>query len=156
MEKRITSNSEEQTRQVARDLAQQYLYEGMTYEKPIVFMLYGNLGAGKTAFVKEVARALGLDNVVSPAFVVYFEYPLAVFGLHYFYHFDLYRVDEASEFDHLGIDDILQAGNILAIEWSEKSSPIEKKLREKGVVVEIHIEHAGEDVREITIIEPEL
>jgi tRNA threonylcarbamoyl adenosine modification protein YjeE len=154
MEKRINSDSENVTRGIARELIERYA-NGAS-EKPLVLMLYGNLGVGKTVFMKEVGRALGLDDVVSPAFVVYFEYPLLGEGLRYLYHFDLYRVDEASEFDHLGIDDILQPGNIIAIEWSEKASPVESLLREKGTVVEIHLEHAGEDHREITIIEPEL
>lgn len=152
MEKRIISDSEDVTRGIAREVIERY--KGGAVEKPLVLMLYGNLGVGKTIFMKEIGRALGLEDVVSPAFVVYFEYVLKQKGLRYLYHFDLYRVDEASEFDHLGVDTLLQPGNVIAIEWSEKASPIEAVLREKGTVVEVHLEHAGEDRRMITIIEP--
>lgn len=152
MEKRITSHSERETRTVAQELIEKYV--SLAEEKPLVILLYGDLGAGKTIFMKEIGRSLGIDQVVSPAFVVYYEYPLEKDGLKYLYHFDLYRITEPDEFDHLGIEDILKPGNIIAIEWSEKSEPIQRMLHERGNIVEVYIKHEKGDTRNITVIEP--
>lgn len=153
MTKRIVSRSEQETRDVAKDIISRYL-DGARV-KPFVILLHGDLGVGKTSFVKEIGAQLGIDDIVSPSFTIYDECRLDIEGLNYFYHFDLYRITEPEEFDHLGMDDIVQSGNILAIEWSEKSEPIQKLLKERCTIVEVHIEHVNESTRNITVIEPE-
>jgi tRNA threonylcarbamoyladenosine biosynthesis protein TsaE len=106
-------------------------------------LLYGDLGAGKTAFVRGVAHGLGVspDEVSSPTFTLIQEYrggrtPLL--------HVDLYRLNDPREIDDLGLEE-LGSDAVLAIEWAERLP----RLPEHAVVV--RIDHAGDDERRITI-----
>ena len=82
-----------------------------------VVLLHGDLGAGKTAFVRGVARGLGApgDDVSSPTFTIIQEYRGRV-TLH---HVDLYRLAPA-EVDDLGLDELAESGGVVAIEWAER------------------------------------
>ena len=82
-----------------------------------VVLLYGDLGAGKTAFVRGLARGLGAppDDVSSPTFTIVQEYH----GRATLYHVDLYRLEPA-EVDDLGLDELVCGDGIVAIEWAER------------------------------------
>ncbi len=83
-----------------------------------VLSLIGDLGAGKTEFVKGLAIGLGVDNeVTSPTFTVVHEYRGGRLPL---FHMDLYRLNEERELDEVGFDDYLMAGGVCAIEWGDK------------------------------------
>jgi len=108
-----------------------------------VLLLDGELGAGKTAFVRGLARGLGLpaDEVTSPTFTLIQEYrpPVAGVGL---YHADLYRLS-AREVDDLGLGELSEDG-ILAVEWPDRwTDPPASAYR-------VRIEHRGENLRSIT------
>jgi tRNA threonylcarbamoyladenosine biosynthesis protein TsaE len=111
-----------------------------------VVLLYGDLGAGKTAFVRGIARGIGAnpDDVSSPTFTIVQEYagPSATL-----YHVDLYRL-ESAEIDDLGLEDLVSGEGIVAIEWAErwKGRPDD--------VTEVSIKDLGEDSRAITIERP--
>lgn len=112
-----------------------------------VVLLYGDLGAGKTAFVRGLARGLGAaaDEVSSPTFTIVHEYasrgPAAGLTL---YHVDLYRLD-APEVDDLGLDELVLSGGIVAIEWAER-------WRDRpGDAIEVRIDDAGQDTRRIGV-----
>ena len=83
-----------------------------------VVLLSGNLGAGKTAFVRGLAEGLGIDplEVSSPTFTLVHEYRGGRLTL---YHVDLYRLDRAAT-DDLGLDELGVAGGVLAIEWPDR------------------------------------
>ena len=83
-----------------------------------VVLLYGQLGAGKTAFVRGLARGLGAaaDDVSSPTFTIIQEYAGRTATL---YHVDLYRLEPA-EVDDLGLDELVSGEGIVAIEWAER------------------------------------
>ena len=105
-----------------------------------VVLLYGDLGAGKTAFVRGLARGVGADpaDVSSPTFTIVQEYA----GRLTLYHVDLYRLEE-KEVDDLGLEELVLGDGIVAIEWAERwrGRPDD--------VIEVRIEHAGEDTRRI-------
>ncbi len=107
-------------------------------------LLFGDLGAGKTAFVRGMAEGLGVEpaEVSSPTFVLVQEYR----GRLPLHHVDLYRVSE-SEVEDLGLDELSGAGGIVAIEWAERlGQPMPTAIR-------VSIVDAGGDRREITIEE---
>lgn len=104
-----------------------------------VILLYGDLGAGKTAFVRGLARGLGAEpeDVSSPTFTLIQEYPAREATL---YHVDLYRLAPV-EVDDLGLDELISGGGIVAIEWAERWEGRPTDARE------VRIEHRGGDGR---------
>src|SRR5687768_6275295 len=105
----ITTHSEGQTAAAGRDLAGR-LSAGS------VVLLFGDLGAGKTAFVRGLAEGLGISGgeVSSPTFTLMQEYRGGRLPL---FHVDLYRLNDAREIEELGLDDTTAEG-VLAIEWA--------------------------------------
>jgi len=108
-----------------------------------VVLLFGPLGAGKTAFVRGLAQGLGApaDDVSSPTFTLIQEYGSGKTPL---YHVDLYRL-EPHEIDDLGLDELVGAGGVVAIEWAERWSG------RPHDVVEVDIADEGGELRRITI-----
>ena len=131
-----SSNSEAETRAIAAALAP-------TLAPGAVLLLHGDLGAGKTAFVRGLAEGLGLDpdDVTSPTFTLVHEYRGTRLPL---IHVDLYRLDRA-ELDEIGLDQDLAATGITAIEWPERL------VREIAGAVTVRISDRGGDQREIVI-----
>jgi tRNA threonylcarbamoyladenosine biosynthesis protein TsaE len=89
-----------------------------------VIALTGELGAGKTAFVKELAKHLGVTHeVTSPTFVIMKTYPVIHTSFDTLVHIDAYRIESDDEMRVLGFDDILKRKeNVVCIEWPEKIS----------------------------------
>ena len=136
MTKTISTSSEDETAAAGRELAE-------TLSPGDVVLLYGDLGAGKTAFVRGLAEGLGVsrDEVSSPTFTLIQEYRGGRLAL---FHVDLYRIDDPREFDELGLDEIAEEG-VLAIEWADRYP------RPPHGSVRVSIEHAGEKERRIVI-----
>ena len=111
-----------------------------------VVLLEGDLGAGKTAFVRGLARGLGADagEVVSPTFVLLTAYP----GPLTLHHADLYRLDHTERTDALGLDELPGARGVLAIEWAER---LEGALW--PVLWRVRIRHGSGDERHVSIAE---
>jgi len=141
------SKSERETREIAKEMLKKAVSE--TQNKPIVFILKGDLGAGKTVFAKGLGEALGIERIVSPTFVVYYEYPLK--KIYYFVHVDLYNISDKEEFKHLGLEKYFKPGNIMCIEWGEKAGEIVKGLEEIARLIYVNIEHVKETERKISI-----
>jgi tRNA threonylcarbamoyladenosine biosynthesis protein TsaE len=116
---------------------------GRTLRAGDVVLLYGDLGAGKTAFVRGLARGIGADpeDVSSPTFTLVQEYVGPRLTL---FHVDLYRLEPA-EIDDLGLEDLVSGEGIVAIEWAERWTG------RPDDVTEVRIEEAGDDRRRITI-----
>jgi L-threonylcarbamoyladenylate synthase len=144
------SKSPEETKRIAKQILSTHVSRD---DKPLIFIISGDLGAGKTVFVKGIGEALGVEDVDSPTYVVYYEYPLQNHAFEKLIHFDLYQVEEAEEFKHLGIENMLQAKNILCFEWGEKSAELLPLLKEKASLLYITISHVDEDHRKIEVKE---
>ncbi len=131
-----TTRAESETSDIGRTLASKL-------DAGSVVLLHGDLGAGKTAFVRGLAEGLGVppEDVSSPTFTLMQEYrggrvPLV--------HVDLYRLDDPREIDDLGLEEI-GLTSILAIEWAEKlpRPPLD--------AVRVTIAHAGDMERAVTV-----
>ena len=127
----LISNSEKQTQEIACEYAK-------TLSLGDVVLLEGDLGAGKTAFVKGVAKYFGLDGVTSPTYAY-----LNVYG-EKIYHYDCYRLSCGEDATLLGLTDYFGGENICFIEWAEK---IEDVLPDK--VKKVRIEKVNEKTRKI-------
>jgi len=112
-----------------------------------VVLLYGDLGAGKTAFVRGLARGVGAlpDEVSSPTFTLVQEYAGTSLTL---YHVDLYRLDSA-EVDDLGLDDLVDSRGIVAIEWAERWPGRPRRA------INVQLEESGEGRRRIRVARPD-
>ena len=131
-----TSQSPAETEKIAAALAQKL--------RPGDFLaLEGEMGAGKTAFVRGLARGLGIKTPVSsPTFAIVNEYR----GNPGLLHFDLYRIGDPEELFAIGFDDYLERGEIMAVEWSEN---LGEERPENVITVRIVI--TGEQTRTITV-----
>jgi len=115
-------------------------------EPPLMILLRGDLGAGKTTLVKGIAEgfdAASADDVTSPTFTLVHEYRGARAAL---YHIDLYRIETERELETLGLDDLIGPDSILLIEWGEK---FPRFIQERDV--EIALERVAENQRRIQI-----
>lgn len=126
--------------------------------KPVVCVLKGDLGAGKTVFIKGMASYFGITDIVSPTFVIYYEYDIPVTNYELrtanykkFVHADLYNIEDEEEFRHLGFEEYTKDGMIMCIEWGEKLGEMYKVLSKKAQVVFIEIEYKGEKERQVVI-----
>jgi tRNA threonylcarbamoyladenosine biosynthesis protein TsaE len=111
-----------------------------------VVLLSGELGAGKTAFVRGLARGIGIDpgEVASPTFVLLTAYP-GRFRLH---HADLYRLEAKDADRELGLEELPGRDGVLAVEWAERLSFVPWPR-----VWRVALEHAGENTRRVTVTE---
>ena len=130
------TNAPEETESIGQKLAE-FLRPGT------VIAFLGDLGAGKTAFTRGLARGLGSsERVTSPTYTIVNEY---LGGKMPLFHFDMYRLGSSDELFDIGWEDYLERGGICAVEWSENvSDAMEGALR-------ITIEKTGEQSRRITI-----
>ena len=131
----VVTTSEEETESAGEQLA-------ASLGPGDVVLLFGDLGAGKTAFVRGLARGLGAsgDDVSSPTFTIIQEYS----GRVTLYHVDLYRL-EPVEVDDLGLDDLVSGEGVVAIEWADRWNG------RPDDVIEVRLEEAGEDRRRVEI-----
>ena len=112
-----------------------------------VVAMYGDLGAGKTAFVRGMARGMGIDaRVNSPTFTIVNEY----IGERQLFHFDMYRLGSSDELFDIGWEDYLSRGGVCAVEWTEN---VEDALEGDEIVV--RIDKISDTERRITIGERE-
>ena len=133
---RFETHSPEETEALGQRLAEQL--------KPgDVVAFFGDLGAGKTAFTRGLARGLGVrEPVTSPTYTIVNEYLSGSMPL---FHFDMYRLGSAEELFDIGWEDYLSRGGVCAVEWSENvADALEDAVR-------VSIRRTGDQDREIII-----
>lgn len=112
----ITINSIDDIAQAARDFK-----AAIGDHRVIAF--HGEMGAGKTTFIKALCAEFGVtDNVASPTFAIINEY-LAGDGST-IYHFDLYRMETVADLQNIGVEDYFYSGNFCLVEWPELAEPL--------------------------------
>lgn len=138
MKRLIRSQSEADTARIASELAAELAGGGTV-------LLFGSLGAGKTAFVRGLLAGAGgePDDVTSPTFTLIQHYAARLPVT----HVDLYRLS-AVEADDLGLDEIMAGAGIVAVEWADRLA------RPPRGAVRVHIEDDGADRRSIRIERP--
>ena len=115
-------------------------------ESGAVVAFTGDLGAGKTAFVRGLARGLGIrDRVTSPTFTIVNEYEGGRLPL---FHFDLYRLGCADELFDIGWEDYLARGGVCAVEWSERM----EELLEPGTI-RVDLRRGEDEGRRVITVE---
>ena len=108
-----------------------------------VVAFYGELGSGKTAFIRGMARGMGIAGAVSsPTFTIVNEYA----GGRSLFHFDMYRLASADELYDIGWEDYLGRGGVCAVEWSEN---VEGAF--EGDEITVSFRKLADTVREITV-----
>ena len=132
----FTTNSPAETEAIGAAL-------GKTVKPGTVIAYRGDLGAGKTAFTRGLARGLGCtDMVTSPTYTIVNEYLSGRLPL---FHFDMYRLASSDDLWDIGWDDYLDRGGVCAVEWSENVDD----AMENAIYVTIH--KTGETSRRIVI-----
>ncbi len=110
-----------------------------------IFAFNGNMGAGKTTFIKSICEELGVTQTVnSPTFSIVNEYEAADGRI--IYHFDFYRINKIEEAQEIGIEEYLYSGNLCFIEWSENIASLLPNS-----IINVNIEEIEDGVRNVTI-----
>jgi tRNA threonylcarbamoyladenosine biosynthesis protein TsaE len=139
----VITHSAEETTRWGREFAARL-------HAPLLVLLIGELGSGKTTLTKGLVAGLGAaseDEVTSPTFTL-----VHVYGRHEpaaakVYHGDLYRIDSFHDFETLGLEDVFARSAVVILEWSEKFP-----LQSPWPQVRLKLEHAGGDKRRILVL----
>lgn len=143
------SKTPRQTKKLAKFLLKKSINE--INKKPLIFILEGPLGTGKTTFVKGLGEFLRINNIISPTFVIFYQYTTDHPKINSLYHFDLYRIENKEELLELKINHYLKPKNVLCFEWGEKTGEIFDLLKAKGKLIYITIKYKNKQEREIKI-----
>ena len=154
----FVSRSTDKTIELAGDILDRYI--GNLKFRPLIFVLQGDMGAGKTHFVKGIGKRLGLDqdDIRSPTFIVSQEYEL---DNHYLYHIDAWRLNigngDYKELIDIGIHKMLDKQkdlyNLVVIEWGDKLHDFLNNIDKNIKVIWVQIDKLGDNVRSIKWVE---
>jgi tRNA threonylcarbamoyladenosine biosynthesis protein TsaE len=139
MSEQVVTRSAEETTNWGRELAKKL-------HPPVLVLLTGDLGSGKTTLTKGIVAGLGAaseDEVTSPTFTLVHLYGKAA----KVYHADLYRIETFHDFETLGMEDVFAEPRVVILEWSERFP-----LKSPWPEVRVRLEHLGGDARRITVL----
>lgn len=139
--KKYLTNSSLETRSLGEKFAE-------SLKRGDVLLLYGDLGAGKTTFVQGLAEGLKIsDRILSPTFVLHRTHKVSKREIKTLNHIDLYRIENSSDIESLGLAEIIDEENSIAvIEWADRLSNFKH-----GQGYKVWFKHLGKDKREIII-----
>ncbi|MCR4329789.1 MAG: L-threonylcarbamoyladenylate synthase [Candidatus Roizmanbacteria bacterium] len=146
------SKSVSETMKMAHTLVSKY--QQYAENKPLLFILKGDLGTGKTIFAKGVGAFLGLTEVVaSPTYVVCHEYDTPNPYYKKFYHFDLYNIRTEEELQALSIPNTITQNSITLVEWGERLGSLIPLVEKTTKTILIAFTDMGKDERQLDIFE---
>ncbi len=128
----ISSRSAEETRELGRDI-------GSLLKAGSVLALTGELGSGKTVFVQGLAQSLDISDeyyITSPTYTLINEYP----GRFTLFHVDLYRINDHSEYEEIGLYELLEGNGIVAIEWANM---LPRNILDSYIAIDFQISEKG-------------
>ena len=140
MTEEVITHSAEETTQWGREFAKRL-------QPPVLVLLTGDLGTGKTTLTKGIVAGLGAaseDEVTSPTFTLVHVYGMADPGK--VYHADLYRIENFHDFETLGLEDVFAKPAVVILEWSERFP-----LPSPWPQLRLRLEHLGGDARRISV-----
>ena len=143
MAEEFITHSAEETTAWGRELA-------LRLKAPLLVLLSGDLGSGKTTLTKGIVSGLGAareEDVTSPTFTLLHSYGEGRGGGQQVFHGDLYRIENFHDFETLGMEDLFAKPGIVILEWSERFP-----LEAPWPALRIRLEHAGRDARRITVL----
>lgn len=160
------SKSEEETRKLGRYLAAKFY--NISLSRPLIFLLQGELGAGKTIFAKGVGKALNIkEEIISPTYNISYEYSfwplirndndstghnrtIRHIKPAKLIHFDLFRLESPKEFLELEFEQNLSPGNIYLVEWPERiQKQVISALKKRAEIIYVVLKHLSENEREV-------
>lgn len=151
LSRHMTTTSQAATQSFAADLT--YKHINLTKRFPLILALQGELGVGKTQFVKGIATTLGIDlTISSPTYTLMKEYPYTL-PKHQgtLYHIDTWRLADPTELEStLHLQSLLQPGNIVAIEWAGKAESVLKAYESVVPILVINIKELDVNTRQIS------
>ena len=166
----LISKSEKETEKIAEFLLSKSLSaspllpltkgrQKLKQNKPLVFLLSGDLGCGKTVFSRKIGHLLGVkEKITSPTYMIYNEYQtLCPAGISLkkgdfktFLHMDLYKITSEKDLEEIKFLDLFEENTVSCIEWPEQmGEKYLKKLKEKTNTVSVNFEYVDEKTREI-------
>jgi len=151
MRKKISSNSPEETHQIAKAFLKMILSQVKSIPRQaLVISLEGNLGSGKTEFLKGVAQATKMKTkIFSPTFVIMKRFPINHKFIKFLWHLDCYRLKNINDLQELGFTDIVNnPQNIVFIEWGNK---IKRFLPKNHWMIKFKIKGENERLLELEI-----
>lgn len=137
----VITHSAEETTQWGREFAKRL-------RPPVLVLLTGDLGSGKTTLTKGIVSGLGAakeDEVTSPTFTLVHVYGAP--GVNKVYHADLYRIESFHDFETLGLEDVFAIPAVVILEWSERFP-----LQSPWPQFRVKLEHQGGDARRISLM----
>ena len=140
----VETHSAEETISLGREI-------GARLKAPVLILLTGDLGAGKTTLTKGIASGAGAareEEITSPTFALIHRYvgDEKAVGDFSVYHIDLYRVEDRQGLESLGLEDIFNEAAVVIVEWPERLN-----LPANWPVIDIKLEHVSEEVRRIVV-----
>jgi tRNA threonylcarbamoyladenosine biosynthesis protein TsaE len=135
----LETGSSDETIAIGREI-------GAQLSAPLLILLSGDLGAGKTTFTKGLASGFGAaseEEITSPTFTLVHRYSAARVPV---YHVDLYRIEGTRDLHTLGLEDMFAENAVVIVEWPDRL-----KMHHDWSVIRVHLEHVAEDARKITI-----
>jgi L-threonylcarbamoyladenylate synthase len=137
----VLSKNEESTQNLAKEIWQKYGTHKS--KRAIIFALEGEMGTGKTQFTKGLAKAMGINELItSPTFAIENEY---INGKNKLFHFDAWRMEKSNELSALGFEKLIKEKSVISVEWAEKVADIIHEFDDEAIIIWVRIIYGNKE-----------